>query len=75
MDKIRAKRWNSSSNIPETISESGEEKQGWYDPVEACADANVSLCAMMRQLSQTVYILQFTKQTWKFLLNLYKVLR
>jgi hypothetical protein len=26
-----------------------------YDPIEACADSNVSLCEMMRKLSKTLY--------------------
>lgn len=42
---------DSNEGKPET----DQEHEGWFNPIEACADANVSLCFMMRQLSQTVY--------------------
>jgi hypothetical protein len=32
-----------------------------YDPVEACADSNISLCEMMRRISCTMYFARSTK--------------
>lgn len=55
LDKVRNKSW---------IPYSGESKfgtlpidaKGYYNPIEACADSNVSLCAMMRRLSRTLSV-------------------
>lgn len=56
LDKMRSKRWTPSSKLVEGTTNVDQDNTGWYDPVEACADANVSLCMMMRQLSQIVYV-------------------
>lgn len=51
MDRLRKKIW-----IPH--SDAGErphvEQEGLLDPIETCADSNVSLCEMMRRLSRTL---------------------
>ncbi|KFY09392.1 hypothetical protein V491_08223 [Pseudogymnoascus sp. VKM F-3775] len=54
-DKLRSKKWSPLRDSNEGKPGTDQELEGWFDPIEACADANVSLCYMMRQLSQTVY--------------------
>lgn len=55
-DRIRSKKWSPLRDSTEGKPETDQEHEGWFNPIEACADANVSLCFMMRQLSQTVYV-------------------
>lgn len=55
-DKLRSKKWSPLRDSNEGKPGTDQEVEGWFDPIEACADANVSLCYMMRQLSQTVYV-------------------
>ncbi|KAG4443185.1 hypothetical protein IFR05_001327 [Cadophora sp. M221] len=54
LDEQRQKRWIWPPNRSENFSNM-QEVAGFYDPVEACADANIELCSMMRELRQTVY--------------------
>jgi hypothetical protein len=51
LDKIRNKVWKAYDDEG-GISDSRGDSPDLYDPVEACADSNVSLCAMMRRLSR-----------------------
>lgn len=53
-DKVKVKLWKPSVDLPQSPFNSEQIVEESYDPVEACADANVSLCAMMSQLSKTV---------------------
>jgi len=46
-DKIKQKLWKANPEV------AGDET-GILDPIEACADSNVSLCEMMRRLSRTL---------------------
>lgn len=54
MDRLRPIKWTPSSDPTECISNVAQNDAGVYDPVYACAGANVSLCEMMRRVSQTV---------------------
>ncbi|KFY74649.1 hypothetical protein V499_05312 [Pseudogymnoascus sp. VKM F-103] len=54
-DRLRSKKWSPLRDSNEGKPGTDQEHEGWFDPIEACADANVSLCFMMRQLSQTIY--------------------
>ncbi|EHK99394.1 putative Nitrogen assimilation transcription factor nit-4 [Glarea lozoyensis 74030] len=51
LDRVRNKIWKPYYDEMDA-ADSENEKPGLYDPVEACADSNVSLCAMMRRLSR-----------------------
>jgi hypothetical protein len=51
LDRARNKVWKPYYDEMDA-TDSENEKPGLYDPVEACADSNVSLCAMMRRLSR-----------------------
>ncbi|KFY66105.1 hypothetical protein V496_02197 [Pseudogymnoascus sp. VKM F-4515 (FW-2607)] len=54
-DRLRSKKWRPLRDSNEGKPGTHQEHEGWFNPIEACADANVSLCFMMRQLSQTIY--------------------
>jgi hypothetical protein len=54
LDKLRPKKWTPSSDQTESTSNTAQGSPEYYDPVYACSDANVSLGAIMRQLSQTM---------------------
>ena len=56
LDKVRSKKWKPPSDLPGSLFDAEQSFQETYDPVEACADANISLCAMMRQLSKIMYV-------------------
>jgi hypothetical protein len=56
VDRVRGRRWTPGSpSGAEGQGQGQEDGADYFDPVETCADANVGLCIMMRQLSQTVY--------------------
>jgi hypothetical protein len=66
MDQTIGKLWEHHSKIGSEIN-IGSESQGIYDPINCCADSNVSLCEMMRRLSRTLYVLkpiQFRALLW-----------
>jgi hypothetical protein len=51
LDKTSNKMWRSYYDhigVPDSVAN----PPGLYDPVEACADSNISLCTMMRRLSR-----------------------
>lgn len=53
MDVIISRIWTPNSDAIERLPD--QDMVRLFDPVDTCADANVSLCVMMRQLNMTVY--------------------
>ena len=58
-NQLTSKTWEP---LPEVPYDSENSTQAIHDPIEACADANVSLCVMMRQLSKNMYVSKFVSQ-------------
>ncbi|RDW76947.1 hypothetical protein BP6252_05000 [Coleophoma cylindrospora] len=54
-DKSRYKMWPKILEVYASQARSGQEDPKLYDPIETCASANIELCLMMRQLTQTLY--------------------
>jgi hypothetical protein len=52
IDPVRRKGWSPYGNAQEPSNPTTQ--LNLIDPVESCADANVSLCEMMRRISRTL---------------------
>ncbi|KAH8585501.1 fungal-specific transcription factor domain-containing protein [Bisporella sp. PMI_857] len=55
LDKARHMTWNPAAISFKPSPSPNDPINKIYNPIEACTDANVSLCAVMRQLSKTLY--------------------
>lgn len=53
-DGSKHKTWQPEPTLRNAVP-SEKDPPKLYDPIEACADSNVSLCEMMRKLSKAMY--------------------
>lgn len=68
LDKTRNHLWKAYTDQSNTTT-SGNQQKELYNPVEACADSNISLCAMMRRLSRTLLVIDCDESVRYQLIN------